>query len=63
MWLATVTNATNDCEQWRGLTYLDGLAAKFPEVVDYYLADERSVAASNAVFGGSNRYWWISTAG
>jgi hypothetical protein len=41
MWLATVTNATNDYEQWRGLTYLDGLAAKFPEVVDYYLADGR----------------------
>jgi hypothetical protein len=41
MWLATITNTTNDYEQWRGLAYLDGLAAKFPEVVDYYLADGR----------------------
>lgn len=29
-----------DCD-WRGLSFLDGLAAKFPDVVDYYVGDGR----------------------
>jgi len=28
--------------EWRGLSFLDGLAAKYQDVVDYYLADGRS---------------------
>lgn len=46
-WLKKLTEkATFNCE-WRGLAFLDGLAAKFPDVIDYYLHDgkERLEAA------------------
>jgi hypothetical protein len=28
--------------EWRGLSFLDGLAAKYPDVIDYYLAEGRA---------------------
>lgn len=38
-WLGEVTKAaTYECD-WRGLTFVDGLAAEFPDVIDYYLHD------------------------
>jgi hypothetical protein len=38
-WLSKLTvAATLPCD-WRGLDYLDGLAAKYPDVIDYYLRD------------------------
>ncbi|MFI5954934.1 hypothetical protein [Cryptosporangium sp. NPDC051539] len=40
-WLAdtaTEVGATFRCE-WRGLAFLEGLASKYPEVIDYYLKD------------------------
>jgi hypothetical protein len=38
-WLLEFTaDAEFPCE-WRGLDYLEGLAAKYPDVVDYYLHD------------------------
>lgn len=38
-WLAGVTaDAGFPCE-WRGLDFLEGLAAKYPDVVDYYLGN------------------------
>lgn len=38
-WLKKITDkAAFNCE-WRGLAFLDGLAAKYPEVIDYYLHD------------------------
>lgn len=36
--LATELAAPFACE-WRGLAFLDGLAAKYPEVIDYHLRD------------------------
>jgi hypothetical protein len=40
-WLNGLTaDASFPCE-WRGLDYCDSLAAKYPEVVDYYIADGR----------------------
>lgn len=49
-WLKEITaDADFHCE-WRGLAFLDGLAADYPEVIDYYLRDgkdrlEAAVAA------------------
>lgn len=40
-WLATISRnagAPFPCE-WRGLSFLDGLAAEFPDVIEYYLGD------------------------
>ena len=40
-WLKEISkDVPYDCD-WRGLSFLDGLAAKFPEVVDYYVGDGR----------------------
>ena len=36
-WLGALTKQTSFPCDWRGRDYLDGLAAKFPDVVDYYL--------------------------
>jgi hypothetical protein len=51
--LALAQNATFPCD-WRDLDYLDGLAAKYPDVVDYYLNDgkqrlESAIAALTEV--------------
>lgn len=35
-------------KNWRGLTYLEGLASKYPDVVDYYLHGGRDRVASQA---------------
>jgi len=38
-WLDELTaGAVFNCE-WRGLAFVDGLAAKYPDVIDYYLRD------------------------
>lgn len=40
-WLAETTkNLPYPCD-WRGLSFIDGLAAEFPDVVDYYVGDGR----------------------
>jgi hypothetical protein len=40
-WLNDLTAGTDfDCE-WRGLDFCEGLVARYPEVVDYYLFDGR----------------------
>ena len=40
-WLAETTkNLPYPCH-WRGLSFVDGLAAEFPDVVDYYVGDGR----------------------
>lgn len=40
-WLAETTkNLPYPCD-WRGLSFVDGLAAEFPDVVDYYVGDGR----------------------
>lgn len=38
-WLRELTGNEPFPSDWRGLDYLDGLAAKYPDVVDYYLHD------------------------
>lgn len=38
-WFDHLTNDAGHSCDWRGRDYLDGLAAKFPDVVDYYLHD------------------------
>jgi hypothetical protein len=38
-WLGELTKGVGFPCIWRGLEYVDGLAAKYPEVVDYYLRD------------------------
>jgi hypothetical protein len=41
-WFSVLTkNADYSCE-WRGLTHLEGLAAKYPDVIDYYLKDGKN---------------------
>ncbi|MFC4054609.1 hypothetical protein ACFOY4_33385 [Actinomadura syzygii] len=40
-WLAELTEGRNFPCDWIGLTAIDGLAAKYPEVVDYYLLGEK----------------------
>jgi hypothetical protein len=51
-------DATIPCS-WKGLDYVDGLAAKYPEVIDYYLRDgkdrlETTVKEFLAVIGLAN---------
>ncbi|MGO1849686.1 MAG: hypothetical protein ACTH0V_06500 [Microbacteriaceae bacterium] len=36
-WLQDIDDAPPYKRMWHGLTYVEGLAAKYPEVVDYYL--------------------------
>lgn len=46
-WLATAARnagAPFPCE-WRGMSFLDGLAAEFPDVMEYYLGDGHSHVA------------------
>lgn len=38
-WLSELTKGELFPSDWRGRDYLDGLAAKFPDVIDYYLQD------------------------
>jgi hypothetical protein len=38
-WLATFTADAGFPCKWRGLDFLEGVAAKYPEVVDYYLGN------------------------
>jgi hypothetical protein len=40
-WLAGLPRVQEVKPGWKGLHYLDGLAAKFPDVVDYYANDGR----------------------
>jgi hypothetical protein len=40
-WLDDVTNHAGTPCTWLGLDFIEGLVAKFPEVVDYYLHDGR----------------------
>jgi hypothetical protein len=40
-WLADITREEQFPSDWRGLDYLEGLAAKYPDVVDYYLHNGR----------------------
>lgn len=40
-WLRSTTQHLPYTCHWRGLSFLDGLAAKFPEVVDYYVGNGR----------------------
>ena len=41
-WFNELTDGVGfDC-QWLGLTYLDSLAARYPDVIDYYLRDGRA---------------------
>jgi hypothetical protein len=49
-WFAELTQRAPFACVWCGLDYVDGLAAKYPDVVDYYLRDgkerlETAVAA------------------
>jgi len=47
-WLDTIARnaGTPFPYAWRGLTFLDGLAAEFPDVIDYYLGDGQSHVAN-----------------
>jgi hypothetical protein len=36
-WLEQITSAADFPCSWRGLDFVEGLAAKYPEVIDYYL--------------------------
>ncbi|MFF3741528.1 hypothetical protein [Streptomyces sp. NPDC002566] len=38
-WLESITEAADFAVDWRGLPYVEGLASKYPEVIDYYLND------------------------
>lgn len=38
-WLKEVTTAAPYSCDWRGMNFLEGLAAEFPDVVDYYVSD------------------------
>lgn len=38
-WFENLTSDTTYPCIWRGIDYLDGLAAKYPEVIDYYFKD------------------------
>jgi len=38
-WLRKLTNDADFPCVWRGLDYVDGLAAKYPAIIDYYLRD------------------------
>ncbi len=40
-WLAEITSDLPYPCDWRGLSFIDGLAAEFPEVVDYYVGNGR----------------------
>lgn len=40
-WLRKLTSNLPYSCHWKGLTFLDGLAAKYPEVVDYYIEGGR----------------------
>ncbi len=40
-WLAETTSSFPYPCDWRGLSFIDGLAAEFPDVVDYYVGDGR----------------------
>ncbi len=41
IWLETLTKGAGFSVEWRGLSFVDGLASEFPDVVDYYLRDGR----------------------
>jgi hypothetical protein len=38
-WLAELTEGAAFSCDWRGLNFVDGLAAKYPDVIDYYFRD------------------------
>ncbi|OYN88471.1 PDDEXK family nuclease [Parenemella sanctibonifatiensis] len=40
-WLSETTKCLPYPCDWRGLSFIDGLAAEFPDVVDYYIRDGR----------------------
>lgn len=40
-WLSSFTDGHGLTAEWRGLNFLDGLAATYPSVIDYYLRDGR----------------------
>ena len=40
-WFDDLTTGAAFGAAWRGLIYVDGLAAKYPDVIDYYLRDGR----------------------
>jgi hypothetical protein len=40
-WLSSFTDGHGLTTEWRGLNFLDGLAATYPSVIDYYLRDGR----------------------
>lgn len=40
-WLSSFTGGHGLTAEWRGLNFLDGLAATYPSVIDYYLRDGR----------------------
>ena len=40
-WLAEITSDLPYPCDWRGLSFIDGLAAEFPDVVDYYVGNGR----------------------
>lgn len=40
-WLAEITSDLPYSCDWRGLSFIDGLAAEFPDVVDYYVGNGR----------------------
>ena len=57
-WLAKETTGLPFTCRWRGLTWCDALAARYPHVIDYYVGDGRtrledSLAKFAMAFGGS----------
>jgi hypothetical protein len=51
VWLKNEAHARGLAGHWDGLTVVDNLAAKFPEVIDYYLhgKSSRILAATSAL--------------
>lgn len=43
-WLGSSTTGCGLTAEWRGLGFLDGLAATYPAVIDYYLRDGKGPA-------------------
>lgn len=58
-WFRELTKGVDFPCTWRGLEYVDGLAAKYPDVIDYYLRDgkdrlEETVARLLSIAGLKN---------
>jgi transcriptional regulator with XRE-family HTH domain len=59
-WLQEITGDAKFPCRWRGLDYVDGLASKYPEVIDYYLRDgkdrlETTIRQLLSVAGSDNQ--------